>query len=78
MYTYDRRAAAAASKDKTIMLDLFDLTGDHTPVSLADLLKDNQESPLPDEELEALRKLHVGQKTHLGIGGGAVEIKRVR
>jgi hypothetical protein len=66
------------SYDRHIMLDVSDLSGDPTSVSLAEFLRDNAEVPPPDEEIASLRSLAVGQSTHLGIGGGSVVVRRVR
>lgn len=66
--------------DKRILLDLSDLSGDETPVSLADFIRTNSEpdvTPLDLDDVRALRRLRPGETLHLGIGGGAVTVKRV-
>jgi len=70
----------SASSDGDIMLDLYDLTDDHEPVSLAQFIADNSDpdvAPLDRQDIAALRRLRVGQHVYLGIGGGGVKIKRV-
>ena len=59
------------------MLDLSDLTGDSSPVSLEEFLSANEENPIDAEDVEVLKALKVGETTALGIGGGWVEIRRV-
>lgn len=66
------------NEPQRVILDVSDLSGDPTPVSLADFLDTNQEVPLPDGEVSALRRLRVGEKAHLGVGGGHVVVRRVR
>jgi hypothetical protein len=69
-----------ATSDGEIMLDLYDLTGDHEPVSLAQFIADNSApdvAPLDLQDIAALRRLRVGQHVYLGIGGGGVKIKRI-
>jgi len=69
-----------APSDRRIQLDLSDLTGDDTPVTLADFIADNSGpgvEPLDPGDVRQLRKLRPGQSVHLGIGGGAVTVTRV-
>ena len=64
-----------------IFLDVSDLSGDPTPLTLNAFIEINEtfsDSPLLPEEVEALRALKVGESTHLGIGGGSIVIVRVR
>lgn len=60
-----------------ILLDLSDLTGDATPVSLEQLVADNAECPLSLRDVAALAELAIGETAHVGIGGGAVLVRRV-
>lgn len=57
-----------------VLLDLSDLTGSPTPVLLEDFLAENPDLD-PGEVLE-LQGLEEGQAVHLGIGGGAVLVRR--
>jgi hypothetical protein len=66
--------------DEDVMLDLSELNDSNKPVSLADFIRDNasQDVATPQaEEIAALRKLRPGQEAYVGIGGGAVKVKRV-
>lgn len=72
---WDLWCSGRLDTDERIMLDVSDLTGDKAPASLAGLLADNEE--LPPQEVEALRRLRVGESARLGIGGGYVTVTRI-
>lgn len=50
---------------------------DETDTTLPELIAVNEECPLDDEELDAIRELHVGEGMWLGCGGGATRLERV-
>jgi hypothetical protein len=63
--------------DDKIFLDLSNLSGDPSPCTLAAFLEENAEAPPSAEEVQALRTLPLGGTTYIGIGGGAVLIRRL-
>lgn len=63
--------------DARILLDLSDLSGDPTPIPLADLIRDNIDARLDDAEVEDIRRTDVGGTAYLSIGGGAVMVRRL-
>jgi hypothetical protein len=68
-----------AASDRNIYLDLSDLSGDSTPVSLAEFIAVNSApgvTPLERGDIAVLRRLKVGEHATLGIGGGRIDVWR--
>jgi len=57
--------------------DFSDLSGDPTPVLLAEFLAVNEECPPSPSEVAALEACPVLGTVNIGVGGGFVTVKRV-
>ncbi len=66
---------------RRVMLDLSDLSGDETPVSLSEFVRANREPgvvPLSTREVNRMRRLRPGEAIGLPIGGGWARVRRTR
>jgi RNA 3'-terminal phosphate cyclase len=66
---------------RRVMLDLSELSGDPTPVSLSALIRANREpgvAPMAYRDVRRLQRLRPGEAASLPIGGGTLLVRRTK